>query len=199
MLGEELTREGRRASGERLLGSRNFAGYNARGIFMGLDGKERLTVGAIEDVDETLFCGLRNGVDLFAATLYGEENRLSRKVAGPKIVVDALKMPDSFAGLRIQGEQAICEEIVADAIGAVEIKSGGARGSVEDSALGIERHPGPIVGGAAGFPGVLGPSVIAELAGVGNGVKRPAQLAGTNIVGANVAGRCGKSLGVAAT
>src|SRR5260370_35430459 len=137
MLGEELTREGRRASGERLLGSRDFAGFDGRGIFMGRGWKERLTVGAIEDVDETLFCGLGNGVDLFAATLYGEENGRSRKVAVPKIVVDALKMPDSFTGLRIQGEQAICEEIVTDTIGAVEIECGGAGRSVENSALGI--------------------------------------------------------------
>src|SRR6266446_1639328 len=108
-------------------------------------------------------------------------------------------MPDSLAGPRVQGEQTICEEIVADAIGAVEIKSSGARGSVENSALGIERHASPIVGGAASLPGIFWPRVVAEFTGTRNSVKRPAQFAGSNIVSANVAGRCGKSLGVAST
>jgi len=79
-----------------------------------------------------------------------------------------------FAGFGVQGEQGICEEIVTEAIGTVEIKSGGAGGSVENSALGIERHARPIVGGAAGFPRILRPSVVSEFAGAGNGVKGPA-------------------------
>src|SRR5229473_244799 len=108
-------------------------------------------------------------------------------------------MPDSLACLGIQGKQTISEEIVADAIGTVEIKCGGARGSVENSTPGIECHSGPIVRGAAGLPRIFRPSVVAKFTGMRNGVKRPAQLTGPNVVGANVAGRRGESLGVAAS
>ena len=106
-------------------------------------------------------------------------------------------MPDSLARLRIQGNQTIGEEIVPDAIGTVEIKCGGARRNIDNPALGIERHPGPIVRRAAGLPGILRPSVMAKFTGTWNGVKRPAQLSGSSVVGSNVAGRRGKSLGVA--
>ena len=105
-------------------------------------------------------------------------------------------MPDSFARLSIQSNQAICEEIVADAVAAVEIKCGGARWDIDNSALGIERHTGPIVRCAAGLPGVSGPSAIPKLPGMRNGVKRPAQLAGSDVESANVARGRGKSLGV---
>src|SRR5437016_819067 len=107
-------------------------------------------------------------------------------------------MPDSLARLRVQGKKAICKEIVADAIGAVEIKRGGACWNVDNSAPGIERHPGPIVRGAAGLPRILWPSVVAEFTGMRDGVKRPTQLTGSNVIGANVAGRCRESLGIAA-
>ena len=106
-------------------------------------------------------------------------------------------MPDSLACLRVQGQQTIREEIVANAIGAVEIKCGGACRCINNSALGIERHPSPIIRGAAGLPCVLWPSVMAEFTGMRDGVKRPAQFAGANVVGANVTGRRGESLGIA--
>src|SRR5204863_8660147 len=113
--------------------------------------------------------------------------------------MDTLKMPESFACLSIQSNQAICEEIVADAVAAVEIKCGGARWDIDNSALGIERHTGPIVRCAAGLPGVSGPSAIPKLPGMSNGVKRPVQLAGTNVESVNVARGRGMSLGLASS
>src|SRR5260370_26302575 len=113
-------------------------------------------------------------------------------------MADSLEMPDSCAGFRIQGEQAIGEKIVANPISAVEIKRGGARGSVENSTRGIERHSSPIICGAAGLPGILRPGLIPKFAGMWNGVKRPSQLAGSNVIRANVAGRRGESLRIAA-
>src|SRR5467141_108734 len=107
-------------------------------------------------------------------------------------------MPDSPARPCIQGNQTISEEVVADAIGAVEIKRGGACWNIDNAAPGIERHPGPIVRGAAGLPRLFRPSVVAKFTGMRDGVERPAQLACSNVVGANVAGRRRKSLGVAA-
>src|SRR5437016_13165653 len=98
-------------------------------------------------------------------------------------------MPDSLARPCVQGKQTISEEIVADAIGAVEIKRGGACCGVDNAAPGIERHSGPIVRGPTGLPRILRPSVIAKFTGMRDGVERPAQPTGSNVVGANVAGR----------
>src|SRR5204862_2592101 len=107
-------------------------------------------------------------------------------------------MPASCACLSIQSTPAICEGIVADAVAAVEIKGGRARWNIDNSALGIERHPGPIVRCAAGLPGVFGPSAIPNLPGMRNSVKRPSQLARANVEGTNVARGGGGSLGIAA-
>ena len=62
----------------------------------------------------------------------------------------------------------------------------------------VERHPRPAVGAAAVLPGVLRPGVVAELAGMRDGVKRPAQGAGAHVVRADVAGRRRQSLADAA-
>ncbi len=109
----------------------------------------------------------------------------------------ALEMPEAFAGAGVQREQAVGEEVVADAIGAVKIKSGRAGGNVNDSANRIERHASPVVGGAAGFPGVTWPGFVAEFAKQRNGVERPAKLSGANIESANTAGRSGKCFWIA--
>src|SRR6266481_3100889 len=91
-------------------------------------------------------------------------------------------MPDSLARPRVQGNQTISKEVVADAIGAVEIKRGGACWNIDNAAPGIERHPGPIVRGAAGLPRLFRPSVVAKFTGMRDGVERPAQLACSNVV-----------------
>jgi len=64
---------------------------------------------------------LRYRGNFFSVALDGEERGRRREVAVPNIVVDSLKMPDSFAGLGIHVNQSIYEEIVTDAISAVEI------------------------------------------------------------------------------
>src|SRR5260370_1884645 len=98
-------------------------------------------------------------------------------------------MPDSLARPRSQGNETIREKTVADAIGAVEIKCGGACWNVDNAALGIERHPSPIVRGAAGLPRILRPRVIAKFARVRNGVKRPPHLSISNVIPPTSPGR----------
>src|SRR5438128_1290320 len=111
------------------------------------------------------------------------------KVPIPQVVSDALKMPNPLARLRVQCNQAVREQIVSRSIGAIEIESCGTRGNVDDTALEIDGHPRPVVCCAAGFPGFLRPRLVAELPGVRDGVKRPAQFARAHVVGANVARR----------
>src|SRR5271168_3566836 len=105
-------------------------------------------------------------------------------------------MPEALAGSGVQGEQAIGEEVVTEAVRAIEVERGGSRGHVKDSAFEIERHAGPVIGGAAGFPCFFRPSVVAELARMRNGVKDPSHLAVADIKSADVAGWRGKRLRV---
>src|ERR1700730_11435878 len=67
------------------------------------------------------------------------------------------------------------------------------------SSLGIERLTGPVVRASAGLPGIQRPGVMAKLTRVRDGMKRPTQLSGSHIIGANVAGRCRERLGIPAT
>src|SRR6266446_980196 len=196
ILVEKLARKGGGPGRKRLLGSGHFAGHGARRVLARLDREKRFSVGAIKQINESLLCGLGYRIDLFPVALHGEKRRRRREIPVPDVVVDPLKMPDALARLRIQGNQAICEKIVTDAIGAIEIKCRRARGYIDNSALRIERHSGPIVRSAAGLPRIAGPGVIAKFTRVRDGVKRPAQLAGPNVVGANITRRGGKSLRV---
>jgi hypothetical protein len=99
-----------------------------------------------------------------------------------------------FTGVGVERDQAIGKQIVAGAIGAVKIGGGGTRGHVDDATHGVERHPAPVVCRAAILPRFGRPGLVAEFAGVGNRVERPAHLAGPDVVGANVAGRGGQRL-----
>src|SRR5690348_8248180 len=106
-------------------------------------------------------------------------------------------MPDSFACLCVECEQAVSEKIVANAIRPVEIKCRGSGRHVNDTSLRIKRHPGPAVGSAACFPCIFRPRVITELAGMRNGVEGPPQLPRPELVRTNVARRSWKCFGVA--
>src|SRR5580693_4071546 len=100
-------------------------------------------------------------------------------------------MPQSLAGIRLERQQGISEQIVADAIRSIEIERGGSGGNKYQAALFIQSHPGPIVGGAAIFPCIFRPSVVTEFAGMRKGMKAPANLPGAHVKRADVAGRRG--------
>ena len=73
ILSEKLARKGRGASGKRLLEGGNFAGHSARRIFLGRNGEKRLSIGAVEEIDEALFCCLRYSINFFSVALHGDE------------------------------------------------------------------------------------------------------------------------------
>lgn len=112
-------------------------------------------------------------------------------------MVDSLEIPEALAGAGVKGEQAVGEKIVTDAVSTVKIKSCRAGGNKDDSTNGIERHASPVVGGAAGFPGVRRPGFEAEFTGMRNGVKRPAEFSGADVEGADAAGRSWKGFRIA--
>ncbi len=117
---------------------------------------------------------LRNGVDLLAVARHGDEARCGREIQIPDIVFDPLKMPDALTGSRIQRQHAVGEQIVADAVRAIEIERRGAGGCEDHPELGIDAEPRPGVGAAGDLVRVLGPGFVAEFAGPGDGVKDPA-------------------------
>jgi hypothetical protein len=182
------------------------AGLGGRGVLAGngrgwegslLDGKEWLAGDAVEEVEEALLGGLRDGVDGLAVAVDGEQCWRRGEVAVPDVVMDALEVPEALAGVGVEGEECVGEEVVADAIGAVEVTYRGACRDVDDAALGVDGHPCPVVGCSCGLPGVCRPGLVAVFAGEWNGVEGPAELTGVDVEGADVAVERGLRLGQA--
>ena len=123
VFGETLASEGRGNGWKRLFFRGDFAGNVAGRIWLRLEREKWFAGDAIEEIDETLFGSLRDGVDRFAVALHGEQYGGRGKIAVPDIVMDALKMPEAFSGAGVESDQAVGEEVVADAIGAVKIEA----------------------------------------------------------------------------
>ena len=98
-------------------------------------------------------------------------------------------MPQPLAGLRVEREQAVGEEVLADPIRAVEVVVRRAGRHVDDAALFVDRKRAPVVGAADVLVRLLRPGVVAELAGQRNRVELPDLVPGDDVVGADVAGR----------
>ena len=142
---------------------------------------------------------MRDRVDRFTVFLHRHQHRRRRKITVPDVVVDALKVPDALSGLRIQRKFAVGEQVVANAVSTVKIEGRRTCRYVNYAGFLIERHPGPIVYAAAFLPGIFRPGVVTELARMWNGMKDPALLSGVNVVGTDVAGKCGQGFRQAAT
>ena len=96
-------------------------------------------------------------------------------------------MPEPFAGFGVETDEAVREEIVAG-VGASVVVAGGHFNrniNVTELFIGSEGRPGPGVAGE--FPGITGPGVVAEFARLRNGMEGPDELAGVDIVAADVA------------
>ena len=122
IFGESLASERRRVGWKRLFGSGYFAFHCACWILVIFDREERISVGSIEEIHETLLCGLRDCINVFPVALHRQKHGMRGKVAVPDIVTNSLKVPDSLAGLRIQGKQTIREQVIADAVRAVKVE-----------------------------------------------------------------------------
>src|SRR5580698_5915291 len=100
-----------------------------------------------------------------------------------------LEMPNSLAGFGVQCDQAVGKQIVSDAVSAIKVGSGRSGGYKDDPAFRVERHPRPVVGCPAISPRCLRPCLVAQLAGVRNGMKRPSQLPAVRVEGAYISRR----------
>ena len=98
-------------------------------------------------------------------------------------------MPDQFSCVGIEREQRVRVEVVADAVGAVEVGGRRSRRDVDDAARPVERHARPAVRAAVLFPRILRPGLVPGFAGMRNRMKTPLEFAGPRVVRADVAGR----------
>ena len=162
-----------------LRGGTHLAGYVAFGDLHLFDGKERFAGDPVEDVEVALLGGLGDGVDALAVVQHGCEHGRGGEVAVPDVVMDALEVPDLFAGLGVEREQGVGVEVVADAVAAVEVVDRRAGGREDHSAGRVDRESGPCVGGASRLPCACGPGLVAWLAGMWNGVEGPLHRAGS--------------------
>ena len=87
-----------------------------------LDRKERLARLALEDVDVSGLRDLRDRVDRAPVARHRDERRRRGEVAVPEVVLHRLEMPDALARPRVEREQRVGEQVVADAVRAVEVE-----------------------------------------------------------------------------
>src|SRR6202012_3350413 len=107
----------------------------------------------------------------------------------PYVVMHSLVMPDPATGSGIQCDNAIGKKIVTDPAAAVEVETGRSDGREKHAFILIQAEAGPTVGASEMLIcRCVGPGRIALLAGIGNGVKDPAETAGVNIIGPDMAG-----------
>ena len=129
----------------------------------------------VEYINIALFGDLGDRIDLLSVSFYGNQIGRSRDVAIPHIMMHELIMPDPFAGVGIERQKAIGEEIVTLAIAAVKVKSCGPCGHVDDLPLPVDAHATPVVGTAHIRIQVVirRPCFISEFTGTGDGAEHP--------------------------
>src|SRR4051812_1295741 len=164
--GHRLSSKGRRRDRERLGWRCHFAAERGRRHWPLLDGEDRIAGLAIKNEHEAAFRDLRDSVYPPTTTSEREEIRRCGKIAIPHVVVHGLEMPDTFSRFRIESEKRIREEIVANAIAAVEIGRRGSSRDVDDTTIGIDAHSRPRVRAARSLPCIYGPRLVARFAGM---------------------------------
>ncbi len=103
--------------------------------------------------------------------------------------MDGLEVPHALAGLDVERDQRIREQVVARPPTAIPRGRGRRQRDIDVTELFIGRHRIPRAEVAGDFPRIVAPRVVAELAGPRHHVKRPQELAGFGVEAADVLGR----------
>ena len=166
-------------------------GLRPRGTFAGHGtGRDRFLVDreqwrarlAIEHEDVAVLGGLRHRVDLPAVATDRDQRGGRREVAIPDVVMHRLEVPDATSRRGIERQQAVREQVVADAVGPVEVRRGRSGGHEHDPTRLVECHAGPVVGASVHPPRRLGPGIVAGLVRTRNRVEGPSQHARAHVV-----------------
>ena len=172
-----------RSNGGGLVGKGCVGEYHSRGTVPFSTGRSSIghtgsPVCAIEHEDPALLGRLRDRLDRLAVDGDVGEDRRARDVVVPDRMVDELEVPEALAGLQIDGDEALAEQIVAGPMAAEVVAGRNLDRQVRDAELFVDGHLRPDAGVAGVGPRVLQPRVVAELAGLRNGVEDPEPLAG---------------------
>ena len=122
--GKLLAAKGSR-SGWNWLGERGDFPWDCAGRKRALfDRNERLAADAVKEIDVALLCDLRESGNRLTVLLRGVECGCGREVAIPDVVMDALEVPEEFAGFGVKGEDRVGVKVVADPVATVEVHHG---------------------------------------------------------------------------
>src|ERR1019366_3538980 len=170
-----------------------FAGRTALRHGFLFDRPHGFAVGPVEDKEEGGLVYLRKCLDLLAVHRDVEEHGRGRDVVVPKLVMNQLVIPDALAGLYVDTNDAVGEEIRAGALAAISIAAGRFDGDVNVAEFFIAGQRTPGAGIAGELPRfdsglrIFSPRLGFLLACLRNGVEGPEELAGSHVVPANVA------------
>src|SRR5690606_18998211 len=116
------------------------------------------------------------------------------QVVVPDVVADGLIVPDPLARGCIERQHGVREEVLPQPVSTVKVEGRRTRRDVDDAALFVERHAGPVVRSPDVGMRVGRPAFVPDLAMLRCGVYGPGDLAGPYVVCADVARRRGQRL-----
>ena len=115
------------------------------------------------------------------------QDRRARQVVVPDFVVGDLEVPAALAGLQVDGDEAVAEQVVARPVPAVEVVGRRLGRNVDEPQLLVGRHLAPGAGVARIRPGVVQPALAAELVRRRHRMEDPQPPARAHVVAAHVA------------
>src|SRR5262249_48804123 len=147
-----------------------------------LDADQRLSIGAVEDVDPAGSPGFGDALARHAVDDGVEQHDRACRVIVPNVVMYLLEMPDILAGLGLERHQRRAEQVVALTHRSVIIRSAIADREVDKAELGIERWRVPDRGATAHrMVGARRPGVAPDLAGTRQRVPPPQDRTGLGV------------------
>ena len=89
-----------------------------------IDRKDGCSGLPVEHIDIALLSDLSDRIDLFPVAADGDQVGWCGQVAVPDIMMHELIMPDALAGIGVQRQQTVGEEVVALSVSSVKIEGG---------------------------------------------------------------------------
>ena len=187
--GDALEIERRRLRRKRLRRGVPLSGHVARRHRPLFYGPDRLAGHPVEHIGERLLARLGDRLDL--ASVDGDVDQIAcrRKVVVPEPVMDRLEMPDALAGLGVDADDALGEQVVPMPHPAVPVVGRRAGREIDVAELLVDGHRSPDVRVSAVAPRLVLPGIRPELVALRNGVEDPLHLAGARVEAAHVPGR----------
>ena len=101
--------------------------------------------------------------------------------------MNGLEMPATAPSSAVQRHEAVAEQVRPGTVTAVIVIRRGSQRDVRQSQFLVHAGHGPQIRAPTPVPGIAAPCFVAELAGMGNRMESPAQLAGVDVVAPHIA------------